>query len=180
MSDRSTARTKRMLLGVAAAVASLTGCDDAPTRSSPPATTGPAPVVVLTRPAVEAPIGGAAIPQNVASEGCAFHPDRGHGFQIVFRWRPSEASRGVAGYEIVAQHLGSERPMVDTFFPSPGGATTMTWTSCRGYVADANLDGWVWRVRARDTSGSVSDWSDPASFRFEPCRINRRQACSAS
>lgn len=178
MHDRSTARTKRLLLAFAAAAAALTGCDDAPTRSSAAVTPAPAPLV-LTRPTLVAPVGNAAMPQNQAEIGCTYHPYRGYGHQTVFRWLPSESSRGVAGYEIVARHVGSPNPAVDTFFPSPGGSTTMTWTSCRGFVADHNLDGWEWRVRARDSAGQVSDWSETGTFRFEPCRINQRQPCTA-
>jgi hypothetical protein len=176
MRVRSAMRARRLFLAAAALM--LPGCEDAPTRSSPPATPTPAPLV-LTRPALVAPAGDAAIPQNVAESGCVYHRYRGHGFQVAFRWTPSESSRGLAGYEIVARRAGSTNPAVDTFFPSPGGSTTMTWTSCQGFVADHNLDGWEWRVRARDSAGSVSDWSEPATFHFEPCRINRRQPCTA-
>jgi hypothetical protein len=178
MNDRSTRPRPQAVLALAALAAlSLPRCNEAPTRpSDPPATPAP---VVLTRPALVSPVGNAAIPQNQPEIGCTYHPDAGYGHQIAFRWLPSESSRGIAGYEVVAKHVSAARPVVDTFFPSPGGSTTLTWTSCRSFVTDSNLDGWEWRVRARDTAGSVSDWSDPGTFRFEPCRIGLRQPCAA-
>jgi hypothetical protein len=177
MNDRSTRRRQETIRAlVAVAALSLPGCD-APTRPSAPPPT-PAPVV-LTRPAAVAPVGDVAIPQNQAETGCTYHPDSGYGAQIHFRWLPSESSRGLAGYELVATHMGAPNPLVQTFFPSPGGSTTLTWTICNGFVADGNLDGWEWRVRARDAAGSLSDWSAPGTFHFEPCRIRRRQPCAA-
>jgi hypothetical protein len=178
MNGRSTGRRSQVILAFAAtAVLSLQGCDDAPSSPSRAAPT-PAPLV-LTRPVLVAPIDDFAIAQNQAETGCVYHGDFGYGFQVAFRWLPSESSRGLAGYEVVARHVTAARPIVDTFFPSPGGSTTLTWTSCRAFVIDSNLDGWEWRVRARDTVGNVSDWSEAGTFRFEPCRIRRRQPCAA-
>jgi hypothetical protein len=63
---------------------------------------------------------------------------------------------------------------VSTFVDTQGGLTTLEVTFCGSYVVDSNLEGWSWRVRARDELGNFSDWSEPGTFRFEPCRLGRR------
>src|SRR5262245_50582268 len=138
------------------------GCGTAPTDP------------VLTRPTLVSPVNGSAVPQNRPDIGCPFHPEYGHGYQIVFEWLPAQSTFAVRGYDVVVRHVASPTPF-STFHASPPGSTTMARTLCATYVADANLQGWEWQVRAHDVTGNVGEWSERGTFRFEPCRIDGRR-----
>jgi hypothetical protein len=156
---------RALLLGAIAAA----GCDSA-TRPTPIQPT-PAPFV-LTRPAAVAPAGGATVRQNQPETGCPFRPGIGYGILTTLVWAPSQSSRGIAGYEVYAHNVTAANPVVDQFVE--GASTTFARASCATYVVDRNLEGWQWRVRARDVDGNLSDWSEVASFRYEPCRVDGR------
>jgi hypothetical protein len=121
-----------------------------------------------TTPELLTPIGNASIPQNNPDIGCPLHPTAGYGHRIVFDWTDSVAPAGIAGYEIIVEHVGSLFPLIDTTV----GVSELTYTACGAFAADPNLDSWRWRVRAVDVLGSVSEWTDYGLFRFEPCRID--------
>jgi hypothetical protein len=174
MDRRSRGRSQRTLLLGTAALA-LHACQDSPTKPFTDRVPDiPRTPVVLTRPAAVTPVGGLAIAQNQPATGCAYNERAGYGHRIEFRWTPTTASHGLAGYEVVAQQADATRPIVSTFVDTQGGLTTLEVTFCGSYVVDSNLEGWSWRVRARDELGNFSDWSEPGTFRFEPCRLGRR------
>jgi hypothetical protein len=123
-----------------------------------------------------APINSAVIQQNRTDIGCSANPTYGRGHQIVFQWRaPSSAPGGIAGYNLIAQHVGSAFPIVNTFVST----TSHTYTSCNSYVADPNLTNWRWQVQAVYSGGGNSAWSPWASFQFAPCRLSDGTPCNA-
>jgi len=90
------------------------------------------------------------------------------GVRIRFEW---EAPAGdIDGYDILVRGPNAANPLVERTL----SGTSFTFESCHGYVADHNLEGWQWRVRARDSAGQVGDWSRTGHFRFEPCRVDGR------
>ena len=122
-----------------------------------------------------APIGDATVLQNDLSLGCPPHRDRGAGFGIRFEWTEPAAAAGVSGYDVVAERRGATAPIVER-------ATTTPWLhvkQCNVFIIDANLDGWQWRVRARDRRGRAGEWSPLATFRFAPCRFADGRPCNA-
>src|SRR6185436_16798146 len=52
-----------------------------------------------------------------------------------------------------------------------------TFTSCNSFVADGNLSGWEWRVRAKDAAGNFGEWSETRVFDFAACRLPDASAC---
>ena len=80
------------------------------------------------------------------------------------------AEAGLAGYQVVVHGPRSPNlPIVDTRVL----ASEYVSLDCGGYVADPNLEGWVWKVRAFDRSGQTSEWSE-RRFHYGPCRVNGR------
>jgi len=129
---------------------------------------------VTFAPTLVAPIGDQAISQNDPTIGCPFHPTRGYGFRILFDWTDSSSDVKIEGYTVFAEHEGATFPLVNTFVPD----SQFVFKRCNSFVSDPNLEGWRWRVRARDVSGTWGEWSPFASFSFEACRIDG-SACSA-
>jgi hypothetical protein len=122
----------------------------------------------ISTPELLTPINNEAIQQNNPNIGCAFHPTRGFGFQVVFDWTDSVAGAGIAGYQIFAEFVGSTVPILDVFVTD----SEFTLTSCNAFVPDENLDSWQWRVKAVDVLGNESAWTEFGLFHFEPCRID--------
>lgn len=129
---------------------------------------------VLTRPMLVSPVNAVAVAQNRPDIGCPFHPGYGHGYQIAFEWLPAQSTHAVRGYDILVRNVEALNPLLETFHGSPAGSTRRVHTSCGSYVADSNLQGWEWRVRAHDVTGNVGEWSELGTFRFEPCRVDGR------
>jgi hypothetical protein len=129
----------------------------------------PTPAPPPARPTLIAPAADAAIPQNNPESGCAFHSSAGGGYRIDFDWEDVSAPAGLARYEIYAKRDQSIIPIVDTVTQS----SDYVHVACSAYVADANLEGWTWRVRAVDRNGRFSDWVE-RPFSYAPCRIGRR------
>ena len=123
-------------------------------------------------PELLAPINNAAVVQNNPSIGCSLNPDRGYGFEIAFDWTDVAAA---VEYDLFAIHRGAPLPLVDTQV----SGSDHTNTRCNSFVTDSNLDDWDWRVRARDAQGNTGNWSQTATFRFEPCRLAGGGSCSA-
>jgi hypothetical protein len=130
--------------------------------------------LVPSTPVLLTPIGNASIQQNDPTIGCPFYPSRGYGFRIFFDWTDSSSQVGIAGYEIFAERESALVPIVDAFVTD----SQLTVVSCNTFVIDQNLEGWRWRVRARDNSGNLGEWTAFAQFRFAPCRIEGTP-CSA-
>jgi hypothetical protein len=122
------------------------------------------------------PTNNAMISQNNPAIGCSTSTATtyGLGFQVQFNWMTPSLPNGIASYEIHADRSGAPLPMVDAVVSSPN----FTFTSCNAFVDDANLLGWEWRVRAKDTQGQFADWSPWASFQFSPCRLSSGGYCS--
>ena len=60
-----------------------------------------------------------------------------------------------------------------------GGGPEFTLTSGNGFVPDPNLSGWMWPVRAVDSLGLASTWTNGTRFSFEPCRLDSGVSCCA-
>ena len=127
----------------------------------------------LAAPELLAPINNAAVVQNNPSIGCSLNPDRGYGFEIAFDWTDVAAA---VEYDLFATHRGAPLPLVDTQVSD----SDHTDTRCGSFVIDSNLDDWDWRVRARDAQGNTGNWSQTATFRFEPCRLAGGASCGSA
>jgi hypothetical protein len=168
-------------------LALLTACDGGPTapvRTPPPDTVPPAPVATPVAtpvvpgpgalpeppgaPRLRQPAEDATIVQARPFPGCPMNDAHPWGFRIRFEWdAPAE---DVESYDIVVRLPSAEHPVLNT----TTSATGHTLSSCGSYVADHNLQGWEWRVRARDAHGQLGPWSRSGRFRFEPCRVDGR------
>jgi hypothetical protein len=131
------------------------------TPSPPPAPPG--------RPVLIAPENDTVIPQNDPESGCPADSFAGAGARISFDWSDVEAPAGLAEYQIHVQREGATIPVVNT----PVAASRHLFLLCNAFVADALLEGWIWRVRAVDRTGQTSDWAE-RRFAFAPCRLGRR------
>jgi hypothetical protein len=166
----------------------LMACDGGPTAPvrTPPSDTAPhapvaAPVVAPApspspgvlpappdAPRLRQPAEDASIPQARPFPGCPMNHAHPWGLRIRFEW---DAPAGdVESYDILVRGPNAAHPLVERTMHG----TSFTFASCHGYVADHNLEGWQWRVRARDSEGRTGDWSRPGHFRFEPCRVDGR------
>jgi len=119
------------------------------------------------------PNNNAVIPQSNPASGCAADAATGLGTYTPFSWAAASTSTGVAGYELYVIHVGSLNPLIDTVI----AATSYTYTACGGFVSDANLKNWQWRVRAKDAQAQFTDWSGWASFQYAPCRLSDGTPC---
>ena len=143
-------------------------CGEGPTVPAAPIPS-PTPAAPPSRPALLAPEADAVIPQNDPATGCTAVPGVGTGLRVAFDWADVDAPAGLDYYEIHAQRDGATIPIVDT----TTRASQHVHMACGAYVADQNLDNWVWRVRAVDLRGQASDWAE-RRYSYAPCRIGRR------
>jgi hypothetical protein len=122
------------------------------------------------------PSNGSRFAQNDPSIGCTAHPFRGYGFRLAFDW---EDVRGAHGYAIYLEHVGSTYPAIDHHVTESRYAAT--W--CNAFVADVNLDNWIWRVAAirAGAAATVPDtlWSEERTYGFQPCRHPDGAPCTA-
>jgi hypothetical protein len=122
-----------------------------------------------------APSAGAAFAQNDPSLGCPSHPFRGYGFRTVFDWEDVE---GATRYAVRLKHTGSIYAAIDYSVT----ASELDRTLCNAFVADHNVDNWVWRVAAiADVPDAAPDtlWSEERLYRFELCRHPDGAPCTA-
>lgn len=152
----------RLVVTFGMLVAGCGGSSTAPTSSAAAAL--PVPV---------SPINVAVIPQSNPASGCAGDAATGLGTYIQFNWAAASTPTGIAGYELYVIHVGALNPIVDTETATTG----YTYTACGGFVTDANLNNWQWRVRAYDARAQFTDWSAWASFQFAPCRLSDGTPC---
>jgi hypothetical protein len=146
--------------------------------SDTPAAPAPAPpttLFALTTPQLLSPAESALVPQNNPESGCSFSTFAGYGSIINFAWTPAQSSAGLAGYDLYVKADGAPIPIVNLRVTP----ASYTYRSCNGYVIDAHLTGWEWKVRAVDVQGNLSPWSTPRVFNFGPCRLNRRTPCGS-
>ena len=122
------------------------------------------------------PITNAVIRQNDPASGCPFKTTTGYGHRIFFDWTDSSSAIGIAGYELYVKQTNASIPVVNTFVSN----SQYTLVNCNSYVADINLQGWEWRVRARDCEGHLGPWSGTGVFQFAPCRLADGKPCSPS
>jgi hypothetical protein len=158
-------RTSLVVVAIAAA-----SCGRDPAAPSLPVST--APLSPPGAPVLLEPAPGAVIPQTGEASGCAFHPS-GFGHRIVFDWAAPASAAGVESYEIHAQGPSATIPIVSTRVV----ASEHVYLACGSYVADRNLEGWVWRVRAVDLRGQTGEWAE-GRFSYAPCRT-RGRPCSS-
>ncbi|MFQ5814487.1 MAG: hypothetical protein ACE5I2_15015 [Anaerolineae bacterium] len=136
-----------------------------------PAATPQAPTV----PDLLTPIDNTSIKQNDPDIGCPPDLTRGFGYRIPFDWTDSFSSADIAGYEIVVEKESTQFPLVDEFVTD----SELTFSRCNVFITDQNLDGWQWRVRAKDKLENFSEWTPFGKFRFGQCRISLLLPCSA-
>lgn len=152
----------RIFVTLGMLVAGCGGTSMAPTTTSP---------IVL--PVAVAPSNSAVISQSNPASGCTADPAAGLGIYIQFSWAAASTPTGVSGYELYVIHVGSLNPVIDTVVATTG----YTYTACDGFVADANLNNWQWRVRAQEAQGQFTDWSGWATFQYAPCRLSDGTPC---
>jgi len=132
----------------------------------------------LTAPTLIAPIHNAAFKQSDPSNGCSLHRTRGFGWHLRFDWTDSRSLFGIARYEMQVKHKDREfsfgNPPFGDFFVI---GSEFVDRRCAAFVSDDILEGWEWRVRAIDSLGNSSPWSETGTFRFEPCRLNDGSPC---
>jgi hypothetical protein len=78
-----------------------------------------------------------------------------------------------AGYEVYVTKADAPSPVLDTAVTG----TDYTDTKCNTFVGDPDLNGWQWRVRAKDALGQFTDWSGWSTFQFGPCRLSDGTSC---
>lgn len=122
------------------------------------------------------PASHATVPQNVSTIGCPPNPTYGYGDSITFAWRTNHRP-DIAAFGLLVQHRGAALPLVNVVL-SGAESTSYTYRSCNGFVADANLDGWEWTVKALDSDGNTVAWAQ-GTFAFAPCRLADGRACHA-
>ena len=171
---------RKSLLVLAAMLLVACGNDSptAPTTATPTPTPTPTPIPTPTPtptpappelPILLAPEANAVIPQNDLNSGCPFDVERGAGYRIDFDWADLAAPAGLVGYEIQVQRQQTPDPLVYASVKT----SEYHLQRCGGYVADQNLEGWVWSVRGVDRLGRLGPWAE-RPFSFAPCRIGQR------
>ncbi len=82
----------------------------------------------------------------------------------VFDWEDLDDKNGsgLKGYHIYVIGPNATIPIVDTFVAE----SHYTFTT-DGFVAEHNLNGWTWKVKAQDEAGNWSDWSETWTFNVE-------------
>jgi hypothetical protein len=136
-------------------------------------------IEILTAPRLLTPAENATIPQNTGGRSCMPSPTRGSGIQIYFDWTDvqplPDTGSTIVGYELLVQRDGSPLPLVNTTVST----SQFRSIQCDSFVADSNLSGWFWRVRARDSAGRFSPWTPDRHFTFGPCRLPNGSPCFA-
>jgi len=153
------------------------GC---PVEGCEPVVNSPCPLPppeIVSTPDLLTPIDNTVIEQNNANIGCPNDPTSGFGFEIFFDWTDSSSPNGIIGYHILAQSAittleGEIEPIVAFVETSE-----FTEVNCNAFVADSNLNGWEWRVTAKDNLGNFSKDSETGLFQFEPCRLEDGTLC---
>jgi hypothetical protein len=114
-------------------------------------------------PVLLTPAENARIVQNDRTSGCSASLVYGYGFRIDFSWTPATGPQAITGYEITAGYPNAI-PIVPGVIVE---GTNYELTTC-GYVQNAFLDGWQWRVRARYADGTFGPSSATGTFGFAP------------
>jgi hypothetical protein len=128
--------------------------------STPPPPPPPPPVVVLPPPPPPPP---PAIPPRLASPQAGQVMDNGCDGSDVVDWRFTwGAVNQAAVYHLWVAREGSANPMIN----QQVGSTEYAQAN-PGYIANHNLGGWSWRVRAQ-VNGTWSEWSESRPFGVEP------------
>lgn len=129
-------------------------------NSASPAETPPPSAPRLTQPA-----DGEVIPQTDRTTGC-------QGYEISFSWEAPPAGEQVVGYEFTMGRGGTAR-ITQSMPVTPGFFVRQ----CENTVPDDQLEGWEWRLQARDQSGRLSEPA-VAAFRFGQCRRPDGSPCA--
>lgn len=124
------------------------------TQTPQPPTATPDTVPPLA-PVLVSPANGATLPQD-NNDRCT-QQESGPGYVWTFEWRyPGNAS------EVLRYHVLSG--FFDTLV---SGSVAYARDSC-GFIAEHNLRGWSWKVRAQDRAGNWGPWSETWGFDVEP------------
>jgi hypothetical protein len=164
--------TLSVLAGLAAAVSACGRDATTPVRQAE------MPVVQLL-----SPERGGRFAQNDPNLGCPANATYGSGFRVAFRWHSVE---GASSYHVVFWHTGSRFAAIDREVYQ----SSHEEIRCNAFVADPNLDQWLWTVAAigriapvGSDSGAVAKdtvlWSEEREFGFLPCRISDTVPCNA-
>ena len=132
------------------------------------------PVANVTAPFLLTPINNDAIPQNNPNTDCPFDSFYGYGFRIPFDWTDSSSPNGIYRYHLLVMNVNAIFPLIDIFVMD----SEFTFTSCNSYIADVNVNNWIWSVQAEDNFGYLSPVVEDV-FRFEPCRLENGAPCSS-
>ncbi|MCC6367402.1 MAG: VCBS repeat-containing protein [Bryobacterales bacterium] len=119
------------------------------------------------------PAANEAIPQNNPASTCPYDPIRGSGFRLLLRWTPVPA---VTEFVVMVERRGGLFPTLTTRTRESDSTLLQVCT----FIPDSELEGWSWRIRSQDTIGNLSPWSEPAEFRFSPCRLADGRPCGTN
>jgi hypothetical protein len=87
---------------------------------------------------------------------------------IDFQWTRPASSAGVDRYVLETFRVGAP---ASNIWRSPTEQYRLV--QC-GFVIDAFLEDWRWRVKAIDGDGVEGPWSVVVPFRYGPCRVGTR------
>ena len=130
-----------------------------PTPRPPTATPDTVPPVA---PLPVSPANGSILPQD-NNDRCT-EVENSPGVTWTLQWHYPGDPAEVLHYHLWCIIGGQDWAVLDTLV---SGSSEYTHDSC-GFIAEQNLRGWSWRVRAQDRAGNWGPWSETWTFDVEP------------
>ena len=107
-----------------------------------------------------------SVPRLISPKNDATLPNQPIRWEFVWS-NSTDSESGVKGYHIYVIGPQAKVPLVDTFVTE----SQYSFIS-DGYVAEHNLEGWTWRVRAQDNAGNWSEWGATWTFDVKYSTVN--------
>lgn len=121
------------------------------------------------------PAPGTPVVQNRGDIGCPASPTVGYGLSVTFTWT-TNGRPDITAFGLVVRHRDATLDLVNASFGAD--TTSFTYRSCQAFVADPNLSGWYWSVRAVNAAGEMVA-AATGVFSFAPCRLADGRGCYA-